>query len=146
MTAIAVRVATAMHRPQLTRALAEGAHPETNDEIAYRSAQLTSVRNRRALVRSLHRVLAEALESIRVPPSVVIIRRDAVLEAEAPIRDLIERLGDPAPVRAQGMAIAERIFTDAERSPLYIASEPSTLRRIVRVALGELEPDLRTRA
>ena len=108
-----VRLATAVHRPRLTRQLA----------------------------RTLRGVLLEAREPMPTRARVVIIRRDAVLEAEDAIVEVIHRLASPRPVRAQGMAAVERILTEAEQSPLYNRCEPGKLRRHVLVALSELEPD-----
>ena len=47
----------------------------------------------------------------------------------------------PQLVQAQGMALAERILTNADGSPLYNASEPGTLRREMRGAAAALETD-----
>jgi hypothetical protein len=74
---------------------------------------------------------------------VVIIERRAVLDAEAEMTALIERLSNEDPVTIQGMAMAERIVTDSESSPLYNAAEPGTLRRRVLVATAALEPESR---
>ena len=56
------------------------------------------------------------------------------------IQALIKRLTNREPVRAQGMAIAERILTNAERSPLYNPSEPGSLRRAITFATAALDP------
>jgi hypothetical protein len=136
-----LRVATAVHRPRLTRELAAGISPEASDELALRARQLTSTRHRRTLARTLRGLLTEAHEPMPIRARVVIIRRGAVLEAEGAILEVIHRLASPRPVRAQGMAAVERILTEAEQSPLYNRCEPGTLRRDVLVALRELEPD-----
>lgn len=72
----------------------------------------------------------------------VIIERAAVLEAEEAIVKLIARLDGPDPVGAEGMALLERILTNAARSPLYNPSEPGTLRRMMRVATDALETNV----
>jgi hypothetical protein len=54
---------------------------------------------------------------------------------------MIERLRSPEPVRAQGMALADRILTNADGSPLYNASETGTLRLEIRDAAAALEAD-----
>ena len=72
----------------------------------------------------------------------VIIRRGAVLEAEDAIRTMIARLGSSQPLRAEGMAIAQRILTNADRSPLYNRAEPGALRREISVATAAMSrPD-----
>ena len=135
-----LRIRTAVHRGELTRALAEGTDPITSSELALRAQQLTSARNRRALARSLQRTIAEAHKPALSRARVVIIDRRAVLDAEGAITDMIERLGCPRPVRAEGMALLERILTNADQSPLYNSSRPSTLRRVIRVATAALDP------
>jgi hypothetical protein len=97
-------------------------------------------RNRRGLARTLRRAVADAHVSPTHPFRLALIRRRAVLEAEPAIRAMIERLDGPAEVDAEGMAIADEIVTNANRSPLYNASEPGTLRRQIRVATEALEP------
>jgi hypothetical protein len=64
-----------------------------------------------------------------------------VIDAKSAINAMIERVRSPKPVQAQGMALAERILTNADGSPLYNASEPGTLRREMRGAAAALETD-----
>jgi hypothetical protein len=71
---------------------------------------------------------------------IVITDRRAVLDAEDTIQAMISRLTSREPVRAEGMAIAERILTNAERSPLYNPSEPGSLRRAITHATAALDP------
>ena len=70
----------------------------------------------------------------------VIIRRGEVLNAESAIAAMIERLESSEPVRPEGMAIAERLLTNAERSPLYNPAEPGTLRQLVLAATAAMGP------
>jgi hypothetical protein len=135
------RVRTAVHREKLTRALAEGAESSASRELELRARQLTSERNRRTLARSLRRTLAEARRPALTRARVVIIERAAVLDAEAAIAEMIERLRNPDPVRAEGMALLERILTHADSSPLYNKSEPGALRRMIGVATSALDVD-----
>ena len=135
-----VRIRTALHRAELTRALAEGADLRTRDELALRAAQLTSDRSRRTLARTLRRTITEAHQPAMTRSRVVIISRTVVLDAQDAITATIERLGGSNPVRAEGTAIAERLLTNADRSPLYNSSEPGTLRREIGVATEALDP------
>jgi hypothetical protein len=137
---LSLRTRVALNRHRLTRALAEGADPTARPELAVRAAQLTSERNRRDVVRTLRRVIAEAHEPPMDPFRVAFIRRPAVLEAQDAIGAMIERLNSSGPVCAEGMAMAERIITNANCSPLYNASEPKTLRRQILVATAALDP------
>jgi hypothetical protein len=135
---LGVRFRTALQREALTLALAEGADPGTRPELALRAAQLTSDRTRKALARTMRRTIAEAHKPPMTRSRIVIVRRGAVLDAEDAINAMIARLG-LRPVRAQGMAIAERIVTNADQSPLYNPSEPGALRRVIGVATAAME-------
>ena len=135
-----LRLHSLLHREELTRALASGADPSQSEELALRAARLTSRHCRKALGRALRRTIAEAHRPLMSRSSAVIIRRGAVVDAEPEIRALIDRLTAPRPVRARGVAILERILTDADRSPLYVAGEPGSLRRSIALATAALEP------
>jgi hypothetical protein len=79
------RLRVALHRPELTRALAEGADPGFREELAVRAFRLTSERNRKSVARTLRRTIDEAHR----PPlgrHKVLIRRRDVLDAEPAIR------------------------------------------------------------
>ena len=134
-----LRLCTSVHRARLTRALAEGADPGASDELALRARQLTSERSRRTLAGSLRRSIAEAHRPARTRGVLSIIDRRAVLGAEPAIAEMIERLLGPRPVQAAGMAMVERILTNADRSPLYNPSEPGALRQTIRVATVALD-------
>lgn len=136
-----LRLRTARRRAELTRELAEGTNPNTSPELALRAAQLTSDRNRQAIARSLRRTLSEAYKPPMMRSRMVLIQRAAVIDAESAINAMVGRVRSPEPVQAQGMALAERILTNADRSPLYNASEPGTLGLEIRGAAAALEAD-----
>ncbi len=135
-----LRTRVYVHRHDLTHALARGTAPEARPELALRAVQLTSRRNRRGLVRTLRRTVDDAHRPVINAFRVALIRRGAVLEAEPAIVEMIERLDGPADVAAEGMAMADEIIANANRSPLYNPSEPGTLRRQIKVATEALEP------
>jgi hypothetical protein len=135
-----VRTRVGIQRDELTRALAEGADPGSRPELALRAAQLTGKRSRRTFARTLRRTVAEAHQPALTRASVVIIRRGEVLNAESAIAAMIERLESSEPVRPEGMAIAERLLTNAEHSPLYNLAEPGTLRQRVLAATAAMGP------
>jgi len=110
-----------------------------NDELALRGRQLTSARNRKMLARSLCRTIADAHLPASTRVRVSIIDRRGVLNAEAAIGEMIERLLSPLPVQAQGMAMLELILTNADGSPLYNRSEPGALRHMIRNATAALD-------
>jgi hypothetical protein len=135
-----LRVRVAASRDRLTRELAEGADPGSSPELAFRAAQLTSNRRRRRLVGTLRRTINEAGRPSLGRSRMVIINRGAVLEAEDAINAMIARLSYAHPVCAKGMAMAEQMLTNAERSPLYNLAEPGALRHAVLAATEALDP------
>ena len=137
---VPLRIRTAAQRSELTRALAQGADPTARPELALRAAQLTSQRNRKILARTLRRTVAEARRPAMTRSRVVIIRRGAVLDAEDAITAMLERLSSSEPVGAKGMAMVERIITNADQSPLYNPSATGALRRLIGVATAAMEP------
>ena len=136
---LVLRMRVATRRDRLTRELAEGAEPSSSPERALRAAQLTSPRGRKQLARSLRRTITEARRPQLTRSPVVIINRAQVLAAEAAINAMVARLGDAEPVRAEGMAIAHRILTNANGNPLYDAAELGALRRQLQVATEALD-------
>lgn len=132
-----MRVAAAHNR--LTRELAEGAEPGSSPERGLRAAQLTSDRARKRLTRGLRRTISEAHQPPLARLPLTIINRAQVAGAEDAINAMVERLSYAEPVRAEGVAIAERILTDAVTSPLYNAADPGALRRQVLVATAALD-------
>src|SRR5436305_11580545 len=89
---LSVRVRTFLRRTALTRMLAQGSDATASHELALRAEQLTGVRRRRSLVRTLRRTLAQAHRSHRVPAPMMMFRRSAVLEAESEIVAMIDRV------------------------------------------------------
>jgi hypothetical protein len=138
--AIFPRLRVAVGRRALTRELSEGVDPASSPERSVRAAQLTSRRTRRQLARTLRRTIGEAHRPPMARSRIVIIRRVAVIDAEDALNVMIDRLGSSEPVRAEGMAIAERILTEAEWSPLYNRAAPGALRQLVRVAIAAMGP------
>ena len=137
-----VRLHTTLRRSELTRELAQGADPTTSHELARRADQLTSARNRRSLARTMRRTLDEAHRPPLARSRAVVIRRGAVLRAEDAIRSMIARLETTEALRPQGMAMAERILTNADGSPLYNPAEPAALEREIGLATAAmLRPD-----
>lgn len=136
---VGVRLSTTMHRTALTRELAHGALPGQSAELARRAHQLTSERRRRSLARAMRRAIAEAHRPPLARARLNMIRRSAVLEAEEAINAMTDRLNSPAPVRAEGMAMAELMLTNVEPSPLYNSTEPGTLRRQIGLATAAMD-------
>ncbi len=68
----------------------------------------------------------------------VLVRPSAVLEAEHAIETMIGRLAGPLPVRPEGMAMAERLVTNADQSPLYNPAESGALRHEISAATAAM--------
>jgi hypothetical protein len=137
---IALRLQLAARRAALTEELSEGADPASSALLALRARQLTSYRERAALARTLERTAEDARRPYVRLLGVVPIRRRAVIEADEPLRVMIERLRDSRPVAAEGMALINRIITDGSWSPLYNATAPGALRRLTVLATAALDP------
>jgi hypothetical protein len=137
---LALRMRVAARRHRLTGELADGADPCSSPERSLRAAQLTSTHRRRQLARTLRRIVHEAHHPPLPRWQVVSVNRTAVLDAEEAIDGMIARLRSADPVRAEGMAIAERMITDADTSPLYNRTDSGTLRRVVLIATEALDP------
>jgi hypothetical protein len=135
-----VRARVGIHRGELTRALAEGADPSSRPELAVRAARLTGKRSRRTLARTLRRTIAEAHQPAMTRARVVIIRRGEVLNAQPAINAMIKRLESSEPVRPEGMAMTERLLTNADHSPLYNPAGSGTLRQLVLAATAAMGP------
>jgi hypothetical protein len=140
LASIELRIRVAARRVALTQELADGADPSASRELALRARQLTGPGERRSLARTLQRTIEDARRPALGRVAVLPIRRRAVIEAEEPLRMMIERLRDPGPVNAEGMALIHRMITDGTSSPLYIATAPGALRRLTVLATAALEP------
>jgi hypothetical protein len=71
--------------------------------------------------------------------SLSIVHRRAVVDADVEIDALIARLSSDRPAAAKGVAMVERLITDAVASPLYNDARPSTLRQQAHAATVALE-------
>lgn len=140
------RFRVTLHRRALTRALADGADPVSSLELALRARQLTSARNRRSLAHAMRRAIDEAHRGPMARSRMVLVRTSAVLEAEDAIETMIGLLDDPRPVRPEGMAMAERLVTNADHSPLYNLAEPGALRHEISVATAAMSERSRSQS
>jgi len=134
-------LAVAATRDELDAALARGADPRGRPRLAFRAAQLERPRHRRGLARALRRAVAEATSPRPPARSAAVPIVTSQVRAEA--RDLLalaQRLDCPWPADARGIAIAQRLVTDAVSSPLYECREPYALARIARLAHSHMGP------
>lgn len=115
------RLRVLLHRGALDRELAEGADADIREDLALRAAQLTAPGHRRTLADSLDEAVAIAEgQGPRITSSPPLASRD-VRAARAALLSLSRELREPGAVRAQGVAIAQRLLTDGT-GPLYVES------------------------
>jgi hypothetical protein len=139
----AARLLARTRGPWLDDALRAGADPSESTLLAARAAALGSRRARRALSRALERVVRSA----QLPPSRVHVNpcREAVLANTSALDDLAERLGDKAPVYAQGVARLGALLTDGS-GPVYWGDADALAEQLELVAAelagatGTIEP------
>lgn len=111
--------------------LVEGAEPESSAELRCRAAQLCSAHRRRALAAGIKRVVEAAEEPVNPMTAAAPLRRQEILAARADLGEIAELLQTHERVQVRGMALTERLLSDAD-SPLYRASPEDTLALTVR--------------
>lgn len=141
-SATVTRLRVATHRNALDAALAGGSERTRQPELAMRAAQLERPRHRRALARTLRAFVDEA--SGPRPPArataVVISRAEIRAQADS-VLALAARLDSAQPAGAAGIAIAQRLVTDALASPLYVSRNPMLLTALVDAAIAKMDAD-----
>lgn len=139
LSATVLRLRVAVRRDSLDSALARGADPASRPQLAMRAAQLERPRHRRTLARTLRRAVDEATapRPAARPAAVVIARKQIVADANY-VLELAVRLDCPHPAHPTGIAIAQRLVTDAVESPLYVEHERSALTRVCRQAVMQM--------
>ncbi|HZR94397.1 MAG TPA: hypothetical protein VFA56_01805 [Gaiellaceae bacterium] len=110
---------------------------DASELVRWRCAELTSTQTRERLARDVQRTL-RALGPGRLP-SASPLRRPEARAARALLEQLERRLRDKRPVSARGILYVRIIFTDPS-SPLYDDGSDGDLARLIRRALGALEP------
>jgi hypothetical protein len=118
--------------------LAAGASPEGDRLLAARAIVLVDLPRRQKLARDWGRLAKVARErqaaSGRIP-----LRRDRILAAEPEILQLQECLRARLPVPARGVAMANRLLTDAT-GPVYSRKARVDLSTALRNAIREMDP------
>jgi hypothetical protein len=134
------RLLARVHGGRLDHALAAGASPEASAELALRGQCLVRPSERRALARSVLRLLAEAYRPApRLFRSGSPIRRDQVREAADELQSLVDHLLAPVPVSARGVAHVTVLLSDGS-GPLYHPTRSVDLRSHVLQAINALDP------
>jgi hypothetical protein len=145
-----LRLRVRWRTPELDAALAAGVDPEGTRLLSLRAEKLATTRQRARLARALERVvdIGDADRVMAAPafrrmlPSLP-VRRHQVRSNRVLLLQLAQRLREDRPLRAQGLALAERLITD-DNSPLYTDQATLSLQDAVRVALGKLDRSSRS--
>jgi hypothetical protein len=130
---------------RLDRELAAGASPETSASLAARAIQLTSMKFRRDLARSVRRILAAATEPPAVMPSPaaavrpprLLLPRARISQSAVPLATLADYLAAPGPVPVRGVAMVSQLLTDGA-GPLYRQASSDHLGDIIEKATRAL--------
>ena len=139
VSATILRLRVAARHDLLDSALARGEDPASRPALAVRATQLERPRHRRALARTLRRVVDEATGPRPVArPIAVVIARNQILAHANDVLELAVRLDCPHPAHPTGIAIAQRLVTDADESPLYVEEERSALTHVCRQAVMQM--------
>ena len=141
-SATVTRLRAATHRNALDAALAGGSERTRRPELAMRAAQLERPRHRRSLARTLRGFVDEATGPR--PPAratAIVISREEIRAQADSLLALAARLDSQQPARAPGVAIAQRLVTDAIASPLYVAGDPKLLGALAHAAIAKMDGD-----
>src|SRR5262245_15513984 len=105
-------------RHELTEALAGGANPYENAELALVATRLIRFGSRRGLAAGLERVLRVSAGPLRPWNATIPLNRAAIAEMREELTFLAERLRDPAPMPVQTVARVAALLQDGS-GPLY---------------------------
>ncbi len=122
----------------LDRELATGASPESNVALAVHAGRLCQPGQRRALARSLTRIVA-ASEAPTARHLNAPVCRPAVHRARAEFAAVVGRLTATGPVDVQGVAQVRTLLADGT-GPLYHAAPTDQLRHELAAVLTALDP------
>lgn len=128
------RLAARLMTWQLDGLLARGASPDSTPALSLRARRLIGRRERTALASSLRRVQREARRRHHPWDSAVPICGVQVQECDELFDELSERLSEPAPVHARGVALARLLISDGS-SPLY-RRDGAGLERALEAAIS----------
>jgi hypothetical protein len=133
------RLAVRWRARHLDRALAAGTPPEASLALALRAQELTEPERRRSIAGGLRRIARDASAGRRSPVARIQPDRVGIKAASEQLRLLADRLDQPGPVAARGVAKAWLLLTDGT-GPLYNPHSRSTLREGIARATLELRP------
>jgi hypothetical protein len=123
---------------RLDRQLADRVRPEVSDVMFAHASRIVSPSSCASLARSVRRVVTIA-ETSRGISNRAPLRRDAILFAREAMLELADRLEQPGPLRAEGVAQIRVLLGDGS-GPLYRvgAGDSRQLRSDLRMATEAL--------
>ncbi len=133
------RLVARLHTRSLDAALANGTPSESDPALALRARRLTNLPRRRELALAIRHLVHEADRAgarsyMRVRP-----QPDRVSAARRELATLAEKLAEPAPVCARGVAQALLLLTDGT-GPLYNPHSDGSVRDRAASAVANLRP------
>jgi hypothetical protein len=135
------RLAVRWRARRLDRALAAGTSPEASATLALRAQQLTEPERRRSIAGGLRRIVHDAHEGCRRSSGRVMPDPAGVKAASEQLSLLADRLDEPGPVAAGGVAGAWLLLTDGT-GPLYNPRRRASLGERIARATRELRPSV----
>jgi hypothetical protein len=138
---LADRVLARAFGASLDRQLAAGRAPEAAMLLASRAQHIVSPRGRQAVAGDWDHLLRVTRRGQPRRMPAVPVRAGSIVAAEPAIRELVRRLSTPLPVRAQGVAMATVLLTDAT-GPLYSRDSSVTLAAALEAVITQLDPAL----
>lgn len=131
------RLSAWLRAGKLDRALANGACPDSTEELSLRARKLIAYQTRRELSRELHLVIRDAKQPRHHLDPVPICRRKVLL-ARALIEELADRVLNSSTVDARGLAQVSLLLREGS-SPLYYRPSADDLEVALRAAITALE-------
>jgi hypothetical protein len=121
------RLMVRMRSHDLDARLASGTPPEASAALALRARRLASVPRRRELARSIQRLIREASIANGLSYFRISLPSRTVVTASLELTQLADRLAQPRPVSARGVAQAVLLLRDGT-GPLYNPRSEGSLR------------------
>jgi len=118
--------------------LAEGRSPESHRLLAARAHVLVSPVRRRELVDSWENLLIQARRSPVMRDPRVPFNRQAIIECESDIQEMLKALLTPLPVPARGTAMASWLLRDGA-GPIYNRRRSGDLGITLRETITQLD-------
>ncbi len=131
------RLRARLRAPALDRALAAGASPDSGVLLSLRAEALLSLANRRALARTLRRLVRDATRPMQPLGPVLPLARREIIRHRALIHELAAVLDESGPVDLRGVAAAEMLLRDGA-GPLYVADPRHSLEPRLHTVLTAL--------